>query len=404
MSIESKLLKLMEGVEGYLPLGVGTSVEINDPAHPAHGTVAKIKTARKDGDQVPVYTLEGVDGEISHNQIKLVEPEGKAPVSEEKEESEDETDEDEGKENADQVEDQPSVTIDNPINPDLNPSADSQEMIDAADSQEDDQDQDGDENKGKENVKEETMETMGSILQETELSEEFKLKAATLFEAKVTEKATILAEEKIAQLEEEYQTKLSESVSQIEKELIENIDGYFGALSEQWMKDNELALEASIKSDLTESFINGMKQLFESHWIDLPVEKFDIVNSLEDKNKKLSEELENKTKLLEESTAQLKNANREIIMENATKGMTDIDASKFRVLMEDFDFEDSETFVKRTEIIKESFFGSGKKEIKDQPLKISGKPLIEEVEIKQTPANASPITQFADFIRKTSKN
>lgn len=399
MSIESKLLKLMEGVEGYLPLGVGTSVEINDPAHPAHGTVANIKTARKDGDQVPVYTLEGVDGEISHNQIKLVEPEGKAPVSEEKEESEDETDED--KENADQVEDQPSVTIDNPINPDLNPSADSQEMINAADSQEDDQDQDGEEKK---NVKEETMETMGSILEETELSEEFKLKAATLFEAKVAEKANILAEEKIAQIQEEYQTKLSESVTEIEKELRENIDGYFGSLAEQWMKDNELALEASIKSDLTESFINGMKQLFESHWIDLPVEKFDIVNSLEDKNKKLSEELENKTKLLEESTAQLKNANREIIMENATKGMTDIDAGKFRVLMEDFDFEDSETFVKRTEIIKESFFGSGKKEIKDQPLKISGKPLIEEVEIKQTPANASPISQFADFIRKTSKN
>lgn len=401
MSIESKLLKLMEGVEGYLPLGVGTSVEINDPAHPAHGTVAKIETARKDGDQVPVYKLEGIDGEVSHNQIKLVEPEGKAPVSEEKEESEDKTDKDENKENADQVEDQPSVTIDNPINPDLNPSADSQEMIDAADSQENDQDQDGEQKK---NVQEETMETMGSILEETELSEEFKLKAATLFEAKVTEKANILAEEKIAQIQEEYQTKLSESVVEIEKELRENIDGYFGSLAEQWMKDNELALEASIKSDLTESFINGMKQLFESHWIDLPVEKFDIVNSLEDKNKKLSEELESKTKLLEESTAQLKNANREIIMENATKGMTDIDASKFRTLMEDFDFEDSETFVKRTEIIKESFFGSGKKEIKDQTLKISNKPLIEEVEIKQTPTNASPISQFADFIRKTSKN
>lgn len=454
MSIESKLLKLMEGTEGYVPLVAGTHVQIIDAAHPSNGATSKIVTVQKEGEEVPMYHLEGIEMPVSHNQIKVVDPVGVAPVTEAKKDGDDDQDD----KKADQVDSEPAVTIDNPINPDLDPSENpnqevDDQLTDMQNSEEEEEEKEKEQamkediDKGAfhrwlgkpedaditqadiekglasddkhvrkmaqfaknmqhmhESVKQDSTETMNTILEDTELSEEFKLKAATLFEAKVTEKASKLVEERIGQLEEEYQTRLSEAVSVIEKELHENMDEYFGALSERWMKDNELALEASIKSDLTESFIEGMKQLFESHWIDLPVEKFDIVNSLEDKNKQISEELENTKKLLEEQAEELKKANREIILENATKGMTDIDSSKFRTLMEDFDFESAELYTKRAEIIKESFFGNGKKETKDQSSKldVSAKPLIEETNLNPN-KKTTEVSQYADFIRKTAK-
>lgn len=408
MSIESKLLKLMEGTEGYQTMAVGTTVQIDDPSHEKHGTVTKIVAAEKDGDKVPMYKLEGIEGMIPHTMLKEMQP-----VNEDKNDGDNDED-DKETDKADDVAEQPAVTIDNPINPDLEPSTgnpDAEPPVaeveangggqPAADEDEDDK------KKVQESADSQHIrEGVNDIIGQEELSEEFKLKVTTLFEAKVTEKANMLVEEKISQLEEEYQTKLTEAVTSFENGLNEKIDGYFGGLSEQWMKDNELALEASIKSDLTESFINGMKSLFESHYIDLPVEKFDIVTSLEEQLATKSQELENTNKLLEEQRTELDKANREIILENATKGMTDIDSGKFRAIMEDFDFEGSDTFTKRTEIIKESFFGAGKKESKDLTsgkLNVSTETLIEETQIEGSKKPQSDVAVYADFMKKTVK-
>ncbi len=241
------------------------------------------------------------------------------------------------------------------------------------------------------------------FIQEEELSEEFQLKISTLFEAKVSEKVNTLVEEKVSQLEEEYGQKLNEAVQTYDTELTKKIDGYFGKLSEQWIKDNELALEASIRSELTESFMTGMKQLFESHYADLPVEKFDIVTSLEEQLEASKAEIASANQLLEEQRAELNKTKRENILETATKGMTEIDAGKFRSLMEDFDFESSEHFTKRAEIIKESFFGQNKKELPpSKKLDISVQPLIEEKNIDVDASNKTTIGVYADFIRKTS--
>jgi DNA-binding transcriptional MerR regulator len=244
------------------------------------------------------------------------------------------------------------------------------------------------------------------FVKEEELSEEFQLKVSTLFEAKVSEKVSMLVEEKTTQLEEEYKTRLDEAVQVYENELTDKIDGYFGKLSEQWMHDNELALEASIRSELTESFMNGMKQLFESHYIDIPVEKFDIVNSLEEQLKASKDELSTAQQLLEEQRSDLNKANREIILENSTKGMTDIDSGKFRSIMEDFEYETSDLFTKRAEIIKESFFGQNKKEVSNlsgKKLDISSKNLTEETQLDAKIVSVDTnVKQYADFIRKTS--
>jgi hypothetical protein len=101
-----------------------------------------------------------------------------------------------------------------------------------------------------------------------ELSEEFQLKASTLFQAKVSERVSTLVEEKTKSLNEEFETRLNEAVETREKELLEHIDTYLGAVADKWMVENELAIEASLKSELTESFIDGLKNVFASHHID----------------------------------------------------------------------------------------------------------------------------------------
>lgn len=306
-----------------------------------------------------------------------------------KEESEGGAEEAKEGEAADQVQDEPAVTVDNPIDPTLNPSQGESDAPAAGDSEEGESNKDDTEDKKK---------------VEESLSDEFKEAAEKIFEAKVEEKANQLLEEKTIELEKKYEEKLNESVQSIETKLFDKINEYFGVLSEQWMKDNELALEASIKSELTESFIYGMKRLFESHYIDLPVEKYDIVNSLEEQLATSREKLESAEKLLEDTTFKLEKAQRDIIMENATKGMTEIDASKLRTLMEDFEFGSDLNFVKRVEHIKESFFSGNQASasISDKKLDISTETLVEEKKVEQAKPT-SEVSVYSDFIKRNSK-
>lgn len=247
-----------------------------------------------------------------------------------------------------------------------------------------------------------------SLLEEVEdLSEEFKIKTQALFEATVSEKVNTLLEEKQQTLQEEFNNKLNEAIASFETELTDKIDGYFGELSEQWIQNNELALEASIRSELTESFMDGMRKLFESHYVDLPVEKFDIVTSLEEQLNATKESLDSTKALLEQRQKELDSAKRENILNETTQGMTDIESGKFRSMMEEFDYDNAENFSKRAEIIKESFFGPGKKEsIKKNPekqtLELSTKPLLEEVqnvEDKETKPK-SEVSVYADWMRQ----
>lgn len=408
MSIEEKLLKLMEGKyesDDVCEVGKDYHVEWDGPSH------AKVIGKSADGVQFRRINTDGsVKPGVEHS---IVIPHNEVSDFVEKKLHEEKKEDDSDKEDkeADQVEDAPAVTIDNPINPDLAPSADSsnpdaEPPVAEVEAPADADDKDEDEDEDKKKVEEAVATGVDAIVGSEELSEEFKLKVSTLFEAKVTEQVNLLVEEKQAKLEEEFKTKLEEAVALFENGLTEKIDGYFGNLSEQWMKDNELALEASMKSELTESFITGMKQLFESHYIDLPVEKFDIVTSLEEQLQKQSEQLSAANQLLEEQREELKKANREIILENATKGMTDIDSGKFRGMMEDFQFDDADTFTKRTEIIKESFFGNGKKEstdLSDKKLEISSTALVEETQIVSTKETLSDVAKYADFMRKNQK-
>jgi len=242
----------------------------------------------------------------------------------------------------------------------------------------------------------------GKVQEEVEeLSEEFKEQARALFEAKLAEEVELAVAEKTAQFEATYTQKLEESVSEFERNLIEQIDGYFDILSEQWMRDNELALEAGTRSSLTESFMESIKKVFDAHYIDFPVEKIDIVESMEKTQDELKDEIVQLKLALDEKAQMLEDTKREIIMENATKGMTEIDAIKLKTLVEELGPTSNEELTKRLSSLKESVFGSGKKiEIDQSKLNLSSKPLVEDAEIKKP--SETRVSKYADHIRKAT--
>lgn len=191
-------------------------------------------------------------------------------------------------------------------------------------------------------------EHLNALISGEELSEEFQEKAATIFEAAVKSKVA----EKTAIFEEEYQEKLEESV----QDIVEKVDSYLNYVTEEWVKENELAIERGLKSEIVEDFMTGLKGLFEEHYIDVPDEKYDILEAQQEK----IEELESRVNGLIESEKESHNRIGELVRESliaeAVEEMTDTESEKFRSLVEDVDFTGEETFKSKLETLKESYF------------------------------------------------
>ena len=187
---------------------------------------------------------------------------------------------------------------------------------------------------------------------EGDLSEEFKRKAATVFEAAVKSKIR----DEVARLEDEYKSELDESIKTTKEELSEKVDTYLNYVVEEWMKENELAIERGLKGEIAEDFISGLKTLFEDHYVDIPDEKYDVLEAQSEKitelEKKLNEEM---GKVID-----LKNSNstlvREQVISETTTDLTDTEIEKFKSLTEDVEFTDGESFREKLDTLKESYF------------------------------------------------
>ena len=184
------------------------------------------------------------------------------------------------------------------------------------------------------------------------LSEEFKAKATTIFEAAVHAK---VVDEVNARMEE--QAKEQEVGSaEFQKELTEKVDGYLTYVVEEWMKENELAIERGIRSELVEDFMSGLKTLFTEHYIELPEEKVDMVDDLftkvEDLETSLDEEI-NRGVELQKELAQFK---KDDALQSATKDLADTDSEKISKLAEGIEFENTEQYIEKLSVLKESYF------------------------------------------------
>ena len=230
-------------------------------------------------------------------------------------------------------------------------SKDQKEMDDMDDEEED-------EEVKKEEVEIDMTDDINALVADEDLSEEFKAKAKTIFEAAVAAKVKEQMTEAEAKLEEETNQKIEE----IKDDLTEKVDSYLNYVSESWVKENELAIERGLKSELTEDFISGLKQLFEEHYVEVPEDKFDVVeelaNRLDEMEDKLNEEVASNISALQD----IEELQREKIISEASKDLADTQVEKLKALSEDIDYENEETFVEKVATLKESYFGEGKVE------------------------------------------
>jgi hypothetical protein len=187
---------------------------------------------------------------------------------------------------------------------------------------------------------------------EGDLTDEFKKKAATVFESAVKSKVR----DEAKRLQENYDEELVESVKINKSELTEKVDTYMNYVVEQWMKDNELALERGLKGEIAEDFIAGLKQLFEDHYVDIPDDKYDVLQAQSDKIAELEEKV-NKT--LDESMELKKSKDsltRNKVISEMSSDLADTEIEKFKGLTEDVDFGSEEDFRGKLDTLKESYF------------------------------------------------
>ena len=195
-------------------------------------------------------------------------------------------------------------------------------------------------------------EDVNALLGGEELSEEFKEKAKTIFEAAINAKVASIKEE----IEAEYAAKLAEEVEAAKESLAERVDSYLEYVSDEWFEENALAIEAGLKTEMTESFLEGMKGLFEEHYVSIPEEKYDVLESmvekLDDMETKLNEQIEKNVSLnkrLSESVA-------DGIFESVSEGLAATQKDKLASLAESVEFESEDQYREKLETLKEAYF------------------------------------------------
>ena len=198
------------------------------------------------------------------------------------------------------------------------------------------------------NVKED----VSALISGEDLSEEFKIKAATIFEAAV--KSKIRSE--VERMEESYAVQLEEDTEVVKEELSEKVDGYLSYVVEEWMRENEIAVERGLKGEIAEDFISGLKQLFEDHYIDVPDEKYDILEAQSEKISELEEKLNTSIQENVERRKVVESLTRDAIMYEMSEELTVTEMEKFKSLTEELEFVSEESFRQKLDTLKEGYF------------------------------------------------
>ena len=197
---------------------------------------------------------------------------------------------------------------------------------------------------------------INALVEGEDLSEDFKAKAATIFEAAINSKVQEISEQITAQYEE----KLVEEIASIKEELKDRVDSYLEYVADEWVQENELAVQSGLKEEMTESFISGMKSLFEEHYVTIPEEKYDVIESMVDKldemEGKLNEQIEKNialNKRLAESVS-------DVVFAEVTEGLAQTQKDKLASFVDNVEFESETAYREKLETLKESYFPTQK--------------------------------------------
>ena len=195
-------------------------------------------------------------------------------------------------------------------------------------------------------------EDVDALTEGEELSDEFKGKAATVFEAAVKSKMR----SEVERLSEAYQTEKDQEMEAFKDELTEKVDTYLNYVVEEWSKENELAIERGLKGEIAEDFISGLKQLFEDHYIDVPDEKYDVLEAQSDKIAELEDRLNEEIQKNVDMSQTNSELVREQVIAEVSEDLADTEIEKFKELTNDVEFSDEESFKEKVSTIKESYF------------------------------------------------
>ena len=193
----------------------------------------------------------------------------------------------------------------------------------------------------------------------SDLSEEFKAQATEIFETAVVSAVNM----KLAEIAEQAEEEHAEEMQRIEEGLTTKIDEYLDYVVEQWMQENKLAVESGLRSEVTENFLSGLRNLFAENWIDIPEEKVEVVEELASEVEQLTATLDEQMQKNIELKKQVEKFEREIAFVDVSEGLTEMQIAKFESLAEAVDYEDAESYKQKLETIRTSFFESRSEEV-----------------------------------------
>ena len=221
-----------------------------------------------------------------------------------------------------------------------------------------------------------------------EFDADFKAKAKVVFEAAVNSKVA----DKIVELEEHYENQIDEETAKIAEDLTDKVDTYLSYVVEQWSKDNELAVERGLKSEITEDFIVSLKKVFEEHYVDVPEDKYDVVAEQQDKITELEKKLNEQIEANAETAKMVNEAKKQVAIEESAKDLTDTQKEKFAGLVEGVEFSDEESFAKELETLKESYFPKIAKTIEE-----------DEVAVEEISEAVNLTSEMKDYVSAISR-
>jgi hypothetical protein len=214
----------------------------------------------------------------------------------------------------------------------------------------------------KEDLDIDVKEDMDALVSGEDLSEEFKTKASTIFEAAVTAKVLSEVNQRVDELETNYNIEMTEAKEEHLSTVTEKVDGYLNYVTEEWMKENELAVEKGIRSELVEDFMTGLKNLFTEHYIDIPEEKVDLVDDLFEKVEELEQKLDESINTSVDVKKELADYKKAETLREVSENLADTEKEKLGKLAEGIDFEDKSQYSEKLEVIKENYFPKLKSE------------------------------------------
>jgi len=236
-------------------------------------------------------------------------------------------------------------------------------------------------------------EDLSALLSGEELSEEFQEKAKTIFEAAIAAKVAEISENLDAKFEE----KLVEELSTYKEELVERVDSYLEYVAQEWMEENSIAIEHGLKSEMTESFLSGMRGLFEEHYVSIPEDKYDVVENMVEKldemESKLNEQIERNISL----NKRLGDSVADNILVDVCEGLAQTQKEKLASLAEGVEFESEESYREKLETLKESYFPAKSASVDSEPQQ-----MISEDAIIDAPAGS--MEAYLRALQLTSKN